>query len=106
MTGMGVNAAAEELARLLPVNENNVRHVMGKVRNVRRLYEMDLVELRGILGAELGKGRRRVEEEVKIKGGTNYEDGRKHIRKKPGTLLQLILNTSDDAIERVIARFA
>ncbi|THU85938.1 hypothetical protein K435DRAFT_731891 [Dendrothele bispora CBS 962.96] len=55
-TGMGVNAAAEELVRSFPgVNEKNVRYVMGKVGNVRRLCEMELVEVQGILGAEPGK---------------------------------------------------
>ncbi|KIK60408.1 hypothetical protein GYMLUDRAFT_167820 [Collybiopsis luxurians FD-317 M1] len=54
--GAGINAAAEELLRTFPgINEKNVKHVMSKVRNVRELCEMDLLQVQGILGADPGK---------------------------------------------------
>ncbi|KAJ7062873.1 hypothetical protein C8F01DRAFT_985778 [Mycena amicta] len=54
--GAGVNAAAEELLRCLPgVTAKNVGYVASRVRNVRALCDMSLVEVQGILGVEPGK---------------------------------------------------
>uniref|UniRef100_A0A0W0GCU3 ERCC4 domain-containing protein n=2 Tax=Moniliophthora roreri TaxID=221103 RepID=A0A0W0GCU3_MONRR len=54
--GAGVNAAAEELLRSFPgITTKNVKHVMSKVKNVRELCEMSLVQVQGILGVEPGK---------------------------------------------------
>ncbi|KAF7331499.1 ERCC4 domain-containing protein [Mycena kentingensis (nom. inval.)] len=54
--GAGVNAAAEELLRCLPgITAKNVGYVAGKVRSVRALCELSLVDVQGILGAEPGK---------------------------------------------------
>ncbi|KAF9075743.1 hypothetical protein BDP27DRAFT_953568 [Rhodocollybia butyracea] len=54
--GAGVNAAAEELLRSFPgITAKNVKHVMSKVQNIRKLCEMDLTQVQGILGAEPGK---------------------------------------------------
>ncbi|KIM71372.1 hypothetical protein PILCRDRAFT_830383 [Piloderma croceum F 1598] len=54
--GAGVNAAAEELLRSLPgITAKNIKHVIGKVRNVRELCEMDKEGVQEILGVEPGK---------------------------------------------------
>ena len=54
--GAGVNAAAEELLRCLPgITAKNVKHVMSKIRSVRELCEMDLVQVQEILGMEPGR---------------------------------------------------
>jgi len=54
--GASVNAAAEELLRCLPgITAKNVKHVMSKVRTVRELCELSLVEVQDILGVEPGK---------------------------------------------------
>ncbi|KAF5388644.1 hypothetical protein D9757_004788 [Collybiopsis confluens] len=54
--GAGINATAEELLRTFPgITEKNVKHVMSKVRNVRELCEMNLLQIQGVLGAEPGK---------------------------------------------------
>ncbi|KAF7318149.1 ERCC4 domain-containing protein [Mycena chlorophos] len=54
--GAGVNAAAEELLRCLPgITAKNVGYVVSKMRNVRELCEMSLVEVQEILGVEPGK---------------------------------------------------
>ncbi|KAJ7889609.1 hypothetical protein B0H13DRAFT_2041364 [Mycena leptocephala] len=54
--GAGVNAAAEELLRCLPgITAKNVKYVTTKIRNVRELCEMSLVQVQEILGIEPGK---------------------------------------------------
>jgi DNA excision repair protein ERCC-4 len=54
--GIGVNAAAEELLRCLPgVTVKNVKHVMSKVRSIRELCELSMIEVQDILGVEPGK---------------------------------------------------
>jgi DNA excision repair protein ERCC-4 len=54
--GSGVNAAAEELLRCLPgITAKNVKYVMGKVRSVRELCEIDLSQVQEVLGVEPGK---------------------------------------------------
>lgn len=54
--GAGVNASAEELLRCLPgITAKNVGYVMGRVRCVRELCEMDLRGVQELLGAEPGK---------------------------------------------------
>ena len=54
--GAGINTAAEELLRTLPgVTAKNVKHVMGKVKSVKELCELELKEVQQILGVEPGK---------------------------------------------------
>jgi len=54
--GAGINAAAEELLRCLPgITAKNVKYVTTKIRNVRQLCEMSVVEVQEILGMEPGK---------------------------------------------------
>ncbi|KAG6917271.1 hypothetical protein DXG01_003219 [Tephrocybe rancida] len=54
--GAGVNAAAEELLRCLPgVTAKNVKYLMSKIRTVRQLCDMDLLEVQDLLGVEPGR---------------------------------------------------
>ncbi|KAI0742082.1 hypothetical protein C8Q80DRAFT_1110846 [Daedaleopsis nitida] len=54
--GAGVNTAAEELLRSLPgITAKNVKHVMGRVRSVRELCEMEMKDVQEVLGVEPGK---------------------------------------------------
>ncbi|KAL0961548.1 hypothetical protein HGRIS_006487 [Hohenbuehelia grisea] len=54
--GAGINASAEELLRCLPgITAKNVHYVMSRVRSVRELCELSLVQVQAILGAEPGK---------------------------------------------------
>ena len=54
--GAGVNVAAEELLRCLPgITIKNVKYVMSKVKNVRELCGLSLMEVQEILGVEPGR---------------------------------------------------
>ncbi|KAF8201952.1 hypothetical protein K438DRAFT_1821001 [Mycena galopus ATCC 62051] len=54
--GAGINAAAEELLSCLPgITAKNVKYVTTKIKNVRQLCEMTMVEVQEILGIEPGK---------------------------------------------------
>ena len=54
--GAGVNAAAEELLRTLPgISSKNINHVMSKVKSVRELCELNMVQVQDIIGVEPGK---------------------------------------------------
>ncbi|KAG6865039.1 hypothetical protein C0991_005532 [Blastosporella zonata] len=54
--GAGINAAAEELLRCLPgITAKNIKHVMNRIRTVRELCAMSLIEVQDLLGVEPGK---------------------------------------------------
>lgn len=54
--GAGVNTAAEELLRALPgISSKNIKHVMNKVRSVRELTELSMLQVQDILGVEPGR---------------------------------------------------
>ncbi|KAF8338666.1 hypothetical protein F5887DRAFT_1284710 [Amanita rubescens] len=54
--GAGINATAEEVLRTLPgINDKNIKYVMRRVKTVRELCDMSLLQVQDILGAEPGK---------------------------------------------------